>query len=106
MLSLTAFADELERDKARHRTYDAMLRKAKAVRRASISLRSCNERGPRSLGTGHLSSMLPRLRRKALDHYPGSTVANAARILTAPELATAATLDQSFNEFLAKSATR
>src|SRR4029079_4575964 len=30
MLSLTAFADELEREKARKRTYDAMLRKAKA----------------------------------------------------------------------------
>jgi site-specific DNA recombinase len=30
MLSLTAFADELEREKARQRTYDAMMRKAKA----------------------------------------------------------------------------
>ena len=30
MLSLTAFADELEREKARQRTYDGMLRKAKA----------------------------------------------------------------------------
>lgn len=30
MLSLTAFSDELEREKARQRTYDAMLRKAKA----------------------------------------------------------------------------
>jgi site-specific DNA recombinase len=30
MLSLTAFADELEREKARQRTYDAMLRKARA----------------------------------------------------------------------------
>src|SRR5262245_3134500 len=30
MLSLTAFADELERDKARQRTYDAMIRKARA----------------------------------------------------------------------------
>jgi len=30
MLSLTAFADELERDKARQRTYDAMLGKALA----------------------------------------------------------------------------
>jgi site-specific DNA recombinase len=30
MLSLTAFADELEREKARQRTYDAMVRKAKA----------------------------------------------------------------------------
>jgi len=30
MLSLTAFADELEREKARQRTYDTMLRKAKA----------------------------------------------------------------------------
>lgn len=30
MMSLTAFADELEREKARQRTYDAMLRKAKA----------------------------------------------------------------------------
>jgi site-specific DNA recombinase len=30
MLSLTTFADELERDKARQRTYDAMLRKARA----------------------------------------------------------------------------
>ena len=30
MLSLTTFADELERDKARQRTYDAMQRKAKA----------------------------------------------------------------------------
>src|SRR6476620_11255052 len=30
MLSLTAFADELEREKAKQRTYDAMLRKAKA----------------------------------------------------------------------------
>ncbi len=29
MLSLTAFADELEREKARQRTYDAMLRKAR-----------------------------------------------------------------------------
>ena len=30
MLSLTTFADELEREKARQRTYDAMLAKAKA----------------------------------------------------------------------------
>lgn len=30
MLSLTTFADELEREKGRQRTYDAMLRKAKA----------------------------------------------------------------------------
>ena len=30
MLSLTAFADELEREKARQRTYDAMLRRARA----------------------------------------------------------------------------
>jgi DNA invertase Pin-like site-specific DNA recombinase len=30
MLSLTAFADELEREKARQRTRDAMVRKAKA----------------------------------------------------------------------------
>jgi len=30
MLSLTAFADELEREKARQRTYDAMPRKARA----------------------------------------------------------------------------
>ena len=30
MQSLTAFADELEREKARQRTYDAMQRKAKA----------------------------------------------------------------------------
>ena len=30
MLSLTAFADELEREKARQRTHDAMLRKARA----------------------------------------------------------------------------
>jgi site-specific DNA recombinase len=30
MLSLTAFADELEREKARQRTYDAMIRKARS----------------------------------------------------------------------------
>jgi DNA invertase Pin-like site-specific DNA recombinase len=30
MMSLTAFTDELEREKGRQRTYDAMLRKAKA----------------------------------------------------------------------------
>src|SRR5690349_12061539 len=30
MMSLTAFADELERERARQRTYDALLRKAKA----------------------------------------------------------------------------
>src|SRR5688572_23673164 len=30
LLSVTAFADELERDKARQRTYDAMVRRAKA----------------------------------------------------------------------------
>src|SRR4029079_16815912 len=30
MMSLTAFADELEREKARQRTYDAMVRKARA----------------------------------------------------------------------------
>src|SRR5262245_37379354 len=30
MLSLTAFADELEREKSRQRTYDAMQRKARA----------------------------------------------------------------------------
>src|SRR5262245_32350970 len=30
LLSLTAFADELEREKARQRTYDAMIRKARA----------------------------------------------------------------------------
>ena len=31
MLSLTNFAAEMEREKARQRTYDAMLRKAKAL---------------------------------------------------------------------------
>src|SRR5436309_9425973 len=31
MLSLTNFASEMEREKARQRTYDAMLRKAKAL---------------------------------------------------------------------------
>src|SRR5438128_925709 len=31
MLSLTAFADELEREKARQRTYDAMARKARSL---------------------------------------------------------------------------
>ncbi len=31
LLSVTAFADELEREKARERTFDAMLRKAKAL---------------------------------------------------------------------------
>src|SRR5439155_23268881 len=31
MLSLTNFASEMEREKARERTYDAMLRKAKAL---------------------------------------------------------------------------
>ena len=30
LMSVTAFADELEREKARQRTYDAMQRKAKA----------------------------------------------------------------------------
>src|SRR5436189_3176444 len=30
MMSLTAFTDELEREKARQRTYDAMVRKARA----------------------------------------------------------------------------
>ena len=30
MMSLTAFADELEREKARQRTYNAMIRKARA----------------------------------------------------------------------------
>ena len=30
MASLTAFADELEREKARQRTYDAMVRKARS----------------------------------------------------------------------------
>ena len=36
MLSLTAFADELEREKARQRTYDAMLRKARNGRSESL----------------------------------------------------------------------
>jgi site-specific DNA recombinase len=58
MLSLTAFADELEREKARQRTYDAMLRKARAghvtggacfgydnVRTdAGVTIRAINER--------------------------------------------------------------
>ena len=30
LLSVTAFADELEREKARQRTFDAMIRKARA----------------------------------------------------------------------------
>ena len=30
MLSVVAFADEMERDKSRQRTYDALLRKARA----------------------------------------------------------------------------
>jgi DNA invertase Pin-like site-specific DNA recombinase len=37
MLSLTAFADELEREKARQRTTDAMLRKARAGQVAGSS---------------------------------------------------------------------
>lgn len=40
MLSLTNFAAEMEREKARQRTYDAMLRKAKAgLRRERQGLR-------------------------------------------------------------------
>jgi DNA invertase Pin-like site-specific DNA recombinase len=42
-LSVTAFADELEREKARQRTHDAMLRKAKAgqVTGGRLWLRQC-----------------------------------------------------------------
>jgi hypothetical protein len=38
MLSLTTFADELEREKARQRTYDAMIRKARAGHAAHARL--------------------------------------------------------------------
>ena len=45
MMSLTAFADELEREKARQRTYDAMQRKAKAghvgARASGMSTSKC-----------------------------------------------------------------
>ena len=47
MMSLTAFADELEREKARQRTYDAMLRKAQGRsrhRRPRVRVRQRRDR--------------------------------------------------------------
>ena len=59
MLSLTAFADELEREKARQRTYDAMRGKARAGQVTGGGGRSSAIATGRSLaGTadGHMSS--------------------------------------------------
>ena len=42
LLSVTAFADELERERARQRTYDAMVRKAKA---GHVTAASCSAIG-------------------------------------------------------------
>ena len=50
MLSLTAFADELEREKARQRTHDAMVRKAQGGarhRRRVLRLRNVEVVGRR-----------------------------------------------------------
>ena len=44
LLSVTAFADEMEREKARQRTHDALVRKARAGlrgRRLGLRLRQC-----------------------------------------------------------------
>ena len=61
MLSLTAFADELEREKARQRTYDAMQRKAQAghvTRRPGVRVR---QRRGRSAPTGKRSHVERRI---------------------------------------------
>jgi DNA invertase Pin-like site-specific DNA recombinase len=63
MLSLTAFADELEREKARQRTYDAMQRKAKAGprhRRPPLRLR---QRGGHWCGRPTVACRAPGQRR-------------------------------------------
>ena len=50
MLSVTAFADEMEREKARQRTYDAMVRKARAgLRHRRPGLRLRQRRGDRPM---------------------------------------------------------
>ncbi|PYN71988.1 MAG: hypothetical protein DMD96_35345 [Candidatus Rokuibacteriota bacterium] len=51
MLSLTNFAAEMERERARQRTYDAMLRKAKAlhVRRQGLRLQQRRSAGPQQI---------------------------------------------------------
>ena len=78
MLSLTAFADELEREKARQRTYDAMLRKAKAghvtggrvfgydnvevlgAGRQALARRATGSTSPRPRSSGGFSRCRPR----------------------------------------------
>ena len=58
MMSLTAFADELEREKARQRTYDAMQRKAQRRprhRRPGVRLRQRRDRR-RRMASGRTSS--------------------------------------------------
>ena len=77
MLSLTAFADELEREKARQRTYDAMQRKANAghvtggrvfgydnvdvlARREAVARRSGRSTRPRRRSSGGSSRSRPR----------------------------------------------
>ena len=57
MLSLTAFADELEREKARQRTYDAMQRKAKAGHvTGGASSATTTSRSPARTASGRTSS--------------------------------------------------
>ena len=80
MLSLTAFADELEREKARQRTYDAMLRKATRRprhRRPRVRLRQRRDRWARTASgrTSNGASTRPR---------PRSSGASSSSARTAP----------------------
>src|SRR5262245_29846976 len=66
MLSLTAFADELERDKTRQRTYDALERKARALHVTGGCVygydnrrRGCRPAGAPTLSAGSTRSRRP-----------------------------------------------
>ena len=60
MLSLTAFADELEREKARQRTYDAMLRKARAGHVTGGRVLRLRQRRDRRAGRQAVARRAPR----------------------------------------------
>ena len=69
MLSLTAFADELEREKARQRTYDAMRRKAEAG----------HVTGGRVFGYDNVVIMLPDGRRSHVERHTNEAEAAVVR---------------------------
>jgi hypothetical protein len=56
LMSVTAFADELERENARQRTYDAMARKARRKRSAAVDTGASSGAGANGSGSSYVDA--------------------------------------------------